>query len=353
MTQDPVNIGLMPPLTGLVGIYGTEIARAGQIACAEINEAGGVLGRTLQLIIEDDGSLPESSVEAATKLVDDHKCSAIIGNLLSNSRIAVAYRVAEPKKVPYLNFSFYEGSILSRYFFHFAALPNQQIDRMIPIMADKFGKSMFFAGNNYEWPRGSIDAAKKTLLRLGGRILGEEYTSIGVPIDQIDLLLDRVEEQKPDVFVPYFAGADQVNLLIRFTERGLKKNMAVVMGHYDEMMASKLSPEVREGFYSSNTYFMSLKTPGNLGYLKRLSSWPGVSGVWPKGNGILTNFGEGAYICVKAFAGAANTAGSIDPEALVDALNTIQISGPQGEVRMDPVSHHARVNTYLSCCNFS
>jgi len=247
----------MPPLTGLVGIYGTEIARAAQVACDEVNEMGGVLGKPLELIIEDDGSLPESAVAAAEKLIDVHHCVAIIGNLLSNSRIAVAYRVAEPRKIPYLNFSFYEGSILSRYFFHFAALPNQQIDRMMPYMRENYGPRMFFAGNNYEWPRGSVDAAKRALVRAGGEVVGEEYAPIGIDAQSLEQLLDHVEAAAPDVFVPYFAGADQVNLLTRFTERGLKRHMAVVMGHYDEMMASKLAPEVREGFYSSNTYFMT------------------------------------------------------------------------------------------------
>ncbi len=350
MTKNPVRLGLMPPLTGLVGIYGPEISRAGRIACQEVNESGGVLGRPLELRIEDDGSLPESAVAAATRLVGHHKCSAIIGNLLSNSRIAVAYRVSEPCRIPYLNFSFYEGSISSRYFFHFAALPNQQIDRMIPFMRAKYGPRMFFAGNNYEWPRGSIDAAKLSLARAGGEVVGEEYCPIGVDRAGIEGLLDRVEAAAPDVFVPYFAGDDQVNLLMRFTQRGLKGRMAVVMGHYDEIMASRLPPEVRDGFYSSNTYFMTVDTEENRKVLARLSAQPGVTGLWPHGNGILTNFGEGTYLCVKAFAQAANAAGSLHPEALIGALETIRLSSPQGTVRMDPARHHAAVSTYLSRC---
>ena len=351
MSKDVVKLGLMPPLTGLVGIYGSEISRAGQIACQVVNENGGVLGRMLELVIEDDGSLPETAVAAAERLVDQHHCTAIIGNLLSNSRISVAYRVAEPRKIPYLNFSFYEGSILSRYFFHFGALPNQQIDRMIPYMRKQYGPRMFFAGNNYEWPRGSIHAGKHSLEGAGGEVVGEEYCPIGVDTETIERLLDQVEEASPDVFVPYFAGADQVLLLTRFTERGLKKRMAVVMGHYDEMMASQLSPEVREGFYSSNTYFMTVDTEENRNYLRRLSDLADVNGVWPQGDGILTNFGEGAYVCVRAFAQAANKAGSLDPEALVGALKTINVSAPQGIVQMNHEHHHARVNTYLSRCN--
>ena len=346
-----IRLGLMPPFTGIVSIYGPEIMRAGRIACQQVNDSGGVLGQQLELIVEDDGSLPEKAVAAANKLIDLHHCSAIIGNLLSNSRIAVAYRVAEPRRIPYLNFSFYEGSIRSRYFFHFAALPNQQIHRMIPHMVDKHGPRLFFAGNNYEWPRGSINAAKTALNNSGGIAVGEEYLPIGVRDEDIEALLDQVADASPDVFVPYFAGSDQISLLTKFTEKGLKKRMAVVMGHYDEMMASQLSPEVREGFFSSNTYFMTIDNAQNREYLSQLSKLPDVTGIWPDGNGILTNFGEGAYVCVKAYAQAVNIAGTLDPEAVIDALSTIAIQAPQGRVVMHPEHHHATVNTYLSRCN--
>lgn len=349
--SDSIRLGLMPPLTGLVGIYGPEIIWAARIACDEINERGGLLGLPLELIIEDDGSLPATAVPAAERLIDSHHCVALIGNLLSNSRIAVTHQIAEPRRVPLLNFSFYEGSIASRYFFHFAALPNQQIDKMIPYMGERYGLKMFFAGNNYEWPRGSIDAGKRILKRLGGDIVGEEYLAIGASLEEIDALLEQVARSGADVFVPYFAGYDQITLLTRFSEMGLKKHMAVVMGHYDEMMVSRLAPHVRKGLYSSNTYFMRLDTPENKRYLRRLSCQPGVEGIWPNGNGVLTNFGEGAYLCVHAFANAVRKAGTTDTEKLIQALETVSVTGPQGTVGMDKETHHASVNTYLARCN--
>ena len=349
--SESIRLGLMPPLTGLVEMYGPEIVAAARIACEEINARGGVLGRPLELIIEDDGSLPQTAVPAALKLIDQQRCVALIGNLLSNSRIAVVDQAANTRHIPLLNFSFYEGSISSRYFFHFAALPNQQIDKMIPYMAKHFGPKMFFAGNNYEWPRGSIDAAKRSLYRIGGDVLGEEYLALGAPQKEIDALLDQVARSGADVFVPYFAGTDQITLLTRFSELGLKKHMAVVMGHYDEVMVSRLPPQVRDGFYSSNTYFMSLDTPENYRYLALLARQPGIHGIWPKGNGVLTNFGEGAYLCVHAFAKAVEIAGTTDAEDLVNALEIISVTGPQGNVVMDADTHHASVNTYLSRCN--
>ena len=349
--METIRLGLLSPLSGIVSLYGSEISMAAKIAVDEINEAGGLLGKKLELIVEDDGSLPESAIPAAFKLIDEHHCCAIIGNLLSNSRIAVSNLVSDVRKIPQLNFSFYEGGINSPYFFHFAALPNQQIDKMIPYMAQRFGTKMFFAGNNYEWPRGSIDAAKAALLDVGGEILDEEYLPIGTSKEEIDSLIDAVSKSGADVFVPYFAGQDQIDLLNAFTEHGLKKKMAVVMGHYDEAMVSMLKPEVREGFLSSNTYFMSIDTEENKNYKKRLLAEPGIDGIWPKGNGILTNFGEGAYLCVKAFAKAVTEAKSIEADALIKALEQVEVNGAQGLVKMDKISHHAHVNTYLSECN--
>lgn len=341
----------MPPLTGLVGMYGPEIVRAAQIACNEINQQGGLLGKKLELIIEDDGSLPGTAVPAALRLVQNHHCVAIIGNLLSNSRIAVAHQVAEPLRIPYLNFSFYEGSIFSRYFFNFAALPNQQIDKMIPAMATRYGLKMYFAGSNYEWPRGSIDAAKQALSRLDGDVVGEDYLPINADADDIEHLLQKVARSGADVFVPYFAGVDQIALLNRFSELGLKQRVAVVMGHFDETLAQQLLPEVREGFYSSSTYFMSLDTPQNHQYLEQLATLPGVNGIWPHGNGVTTNFSEAAYVCVHAFADAVQRCGQTDADALVDALENTSILAPQGWVQMDAKTHHACVNTFLARSN--
>ncbi|MCP5246511.1 MAG: EAL domain-containing protein [Burkholderiales bacterium] len=348
---EPIRLGVMSPMTGIVGLYGTEINWAARIACDEVNSNGGIAGRSVELVVIDDGSLPQTAIPAAIRLIDEYQCVAMIGNLLSNTRISVLKQVAEPRCIPLLNFSFYEGSLHSHYFFHFAALPNQQIDRMIPFMAEKCGLKMFFAGNNYEWPRGSIDAAKQMLGKISGEVVGEEYFEIGVKESEIDSLLMHVAHSGADVFVPYFAGTDQIMLLTRFTEMGLKKRMAVVMGHYDEMMVSKMPASVREGFYSSNTYFMSVDTVENKRYLQSLQQQPDVTGIWPKGNGILTNFGEGAYLCVHAFAKAANEAGEIKGESLIRALSTVCVNGPQGKVTMRAKSHHAKVNNYLSRCN--
>lgn len=343
-----IKLGVLAPFTGIVGMYGEEIARAAHLACDEINEAGGLAGRSLELVIADDCSDPEHAVQTAKHLID-LGCVALVGNLLSNVRLAVAYRVAELERVPLLNFSFYEGSIQSRYFFHFAALPNQQIECMIAAICRRHGPRMFLAGNAYEWPRGSIAAAMRALDRCGGEQVGERYLPLGAAAHDLDALIDEIAASEADVLVPYFAGHEQLAFLRRVHARGLAARSVVVMGHFDERMAAMLEPEVREGLYACNTYFMSLAGHANQRMLDRLARHPGVEGVWPRGTGIVTHFGEGAYVCVKAFAQAVERAGERG-EALRRGLADVELRAPQGLVRMAADTQHATLGCRLARC---
>ena len=96
---------------------------------------------------------------------------------------------------------------------------------------------------------------------------------------------------------------------------------------------------------------MSVDTQENLKLLSLLNHCENVTGLWPKGNATMTNFSEGTYVCVKAFAAAVRESGKLDADSLVKALSHVIIQAPQGEVIMDPRTHHATVNSYLSRCN--
>ncbi len=346
--QEPIKIGLLPPLTGVASIYGEEISHAGELTVEMINEAGGVLGREVKLIIQDDGTMPETAVPAAERLVKKEGCVMICGDLMSNSRIAVDNQVAEPYKVVMNNFSFYEGSICGRYFFHMAAVPNQQIDRMIPWMAKKFGKRFYFVGNDYEWPHGSIAACKEALKKAGGEVLGEEYNPIGT--SDFSSMLMRIKKAAPNVVVPYEAGTDQNAFLKQFTATGLKEKMAVVMGHYDEAMMPGLEPAVRKDFFSCNTYFMTIPSNENKTFLARLRKKYGEKS-------ILTNFGEAVIPCIRIWAKAVEKAGTTQPDEVVKAQEGgpgqkygLSAVSPQGKVTVVKQHHHCIVQVYLTQC---
>lgn len=87
---EPIKIAALIPLTGGGGAYGPTMQRAAEMVVNEVNAAGGVLGRKVQLLVEDDQTNPESAVRAARKLIDADKVCAIIGTWASSVTTAVA-----------------------------------------------------------------------------------------------------------------------------------------------------------------------------------------------------------------------------------------------------------------------
>lgn len=86
----PIKIGTLTPLTGAGGPYGPVMVKAVKAVIDEVNAAGGVLGRKIELIAEDDQTNPEAGVRAARKLIDVDKVSAILGTWASSVTTAVA-----------------------------------------------------------------------------------------------------------------------------------------------------------------------------------------------------------------------------------------------------------------------
>jgi len=97
--RDPINIGLIIPLTGATSQFGATMGQAAKIAETEINAAGGVRGRPIQIVIEDDQSNPEAAVRAAHKLIDVDKVVSIGGSYASAVTSAIAPLCWEGKTV--------------------------------------------------------------------------------------------------------------------------------------------------------------------------------------------------------------------------------------------------------------
>jgi branched-chain amino acid transport system substrate-binding protein len=96
---DPIRIGLIIPLTGGTSQFGATMGQAAKIAETEINSAGGVRGRPIEIVIEDDQSNPEAAVRAAHKLIDVDKVVAIGGSYASAVTSAIAPLCWEGKTV--------------------------------------------------------------------------------------------------------------------------------------------------------------------------------------------------------------------------------------------------------------
>jgi urea transport system substrate-binding protein len=120
----PIRVGAVLPFSGGVELYGRQAKLGLDLAVKDINAAGGILGRPVEVIYADDKTSPESAVTAMHALIERDGVVAVVGPITLRNLNAIA-PVAESLKTPLLYATNYEGGKCSRYFFSFGTVPNQ------------------------------------------------------------------------------------------------------------------------------------------------------------------------------------------------------------------------------------
>jgi branched-chain amino acid transport system substrate-binding protein len=149
--QEPIKIGVTQPLTGAFAASGNYVAQGAKLAEEEINKQGGVLGRKIQLVIEDNKSNPTEAVATAEKLISKDKVPVLMGAWSSTLTLAVMPKLME-YQVPMLVETSSSGKITTSgnpYIFRISPTSEMEAKAFAP-MVKKFGikKADFLATNN-------------------------------------------------------------------------------------------------------------------------------------------------------------------------------------------------------------
>jgi urea transport system substrate-binding protein len=139
---EPIKIGAVLPFSGGVELYGRQAKLGLDLAAKDINAGGGILGRPVEVIYEDDKTDPAAAVDATRKLIERDGVLAVVGPITSRNLIAIA-PVVEAVKTPLLYATNYEGGQCSRYIFSFSTVPNQELAQLLPYMNRTFGNTTF------------------------------------------------------------------------------------------------------------------------------------------------------------------------------------------------------------------
>src|SRR3546814_2781306 len=137
---EPIKLGALLPFAGGLELFGNQAKLGLDLALTEINDVGGILGRPVELIYEDNKTDPKTSVERANALIRRDQVTAIIGPITSNARDAMMPTMSR-SKTPLLYATNYEGGGCDRYLFSFNTVPNQELERLLPVMKSRFGRS--------------------------------------------------------------------------------------------------------------------------------------------------------------------------------------------------------------------
>jgi branched-chain amino acid transport system substrate-binding protein len=182
MAADPIKIGAIYPLTGSVAYNGQSKQHGARIAEEEINAKGGILGRPIQLIIEDGQCKPADSVNAAEKLIVKDKVTVIAGAFCSGATAAVIPAI-ERYKIPFVSgVSSNPALTTERKEFFFRACPHEGMyaPSMSKLMVDNMkAKNLAFIAVNDDWGRGTTKTFASAVENAGGKVVTTEYFEHG------------------------------------------------------------------------------------------------------------------------------------------------------------------------------
>lgn len=326
---DPLRIGVAVGLSGANSVVAPAAVQSSQLAVDEINAAGGILGRKVELEIVDDASGAVGAQKAFDTLVFQKKVAAIIAMENSAARNA-ALPVVSKGKVPYIYTSFYEGRSCNNWMYVNGWVPEQQVAPVVDyFLKSKSAKTFFLVGNDYAFGRGMLDFTRKYIEQKGGKVVGEEY----LPIDGSDWtsVISKLRAAKPDALVSATAGgAPNVSLAKQLKGAGLTLpygNLAI-----DEDTAKTMG-DVASGMYMSASYLTSIDIPENKKFLEAMKKKFGADLKTPN------ELSEPQYEAFFLYKAAVEKAGSVDAAKVVKALGEVSFTGPRGAVSMNKSRH--------------
>lgn len=326
---DPLRIGVAVGLSGANSVVAPAAVQSSQLAVDEINAAGGILGRKVELEIVDDASGAVGAQKAFDTLVFQKKVAAIIAMENSAARNA-ALPVVSKGKVPYIYTSFYEGRSCNNWMYVNGWVPEQQVAPVVDyFLKSKSAKTFFLVGNDYAFGRGMLDFTRKYIEQKGGKVVGEEY----LPIDGSDWtsVISKLRAAKPDALISATAGgAPNVSLAKQLKGAGLTLpygNLAIDEG------TAKTMGDVASGMYMSASYLTGIDIPENKKFLEAMKKKFGADLKTPN------ELSEPQYEAFFLYKAAVEKAGSVDAAQVVKALGEVSFTGPRGAVSMNKSRH--------------
>lgn len=329
--ETPIKIGIIADLTGPFTTYGNSLSRSAQLAIKEVNEAGGIDGRQVEVIVEDIQTDVAATVDKARKLVQSDDVDLVMGPIGSDANDAAYAEVVESGGKLLFYTETYEGGKCHELYFSFGAVPAQQIRPLIPILQDAYGPNAMLFGADYVWPRRSFEIAKPIIEENGGTVVSELY--LPLIADDFSELVQEVRDTQPDyIFSLYPAvwGA----ALKALDDAGLLDSVGIgtiFLGDPDYQGIADLA----EGSYTALPLFTAADAPGVQPFLDAYAAEFGEGEIPSGGEGV------GAYNAVWLYKQAVEQAGSTDPAAVAEAMVGQTYDGPTGTVEMMP-SHHLK-----------
>ena len=331
----PIKIGVVTPLSGTYTPIGEQVKMGLDLAAKEINAAGGINGRKINLIYEDEEANPAVATQKAEKLFQVEKVDFLTGTVNSGSTLAVGQLAERNNKLIATTVSFADsitGDKCSPNVFRVNARAGMQSAALAAWVDKEIPKAnIFFIGPDYEMGRSTVAAFKKASIEKGAKDVGEVFA----PLDNKDYspYFGQVRAAKPNVIYTSVAGNDTVRLFSQMEEYGVNKGVTVV-GASGTVTSQNMGAigKSANGFVTGVGYSPKLDNPANKKF---------VADFQKAYNKLPDLYGADSYGLLYFYKAAVEKAKSTETDKVRTAMNDLTWQTPQGAKKMRAGDHQA------------
>jgi branched-chain amino acid transport system substrate-binding protein len=343
----PIKVGVITDQTGALSFMGIANANVATMVVDDINAKGGLLGRRVDLYLEDSATTDSVAEAQATKLVRQDQVDVIFGGIYSSTRQAIKGPAVVNGKKLYIYPEQYEGQECDPLIFCTGPVPAQQVEPLIPWLMQQTGaKNFYLPSADYIWPHTLNEKVREAATANGGAIVGEEY----FPLDHADYreTIDKIISSGAEVVFNTIVPPGLTPFLEQLYDSGFtKRGGQLVCTYFDENFLNLVPAAHVEGLYSCLDYYQNVSDPFSKQLINQYDRlYPGTA-KFTAGSAC-----SGLYRGLRLWEAAVKEAGSLEQEDVIKALEHARIAeGPGGPAEMVPGQHHVRMNMYIAQAN--
>ncbi|WP_017301261.1 transporter substrate-binding protein [Nodosilinea nodulosa] len=334
--SEPIRVGLLHSLTGTMALSEAPLVDAALMAIAEINQAGGVLGRPLEPIVRDGASNPQQFAAMAQTLLAVDQVATVFGCWTSLSR-KVIVPIFEAHRVLLWYPVQYEGLEQSPWVFYSGSCPNQQVEPALEWLLAQGKQRIYLLGADYVFPRVTNKILKGQLRHRHGDLAGEAYVPLGTT--EFKAVIQDLLRLQPDAVFSTVNGDSNLALYRQFQEAGLTPSQMPIMAMSMAEAELQRIGSAAAGHYACRSYFQSLDTPANQRFVANFKQRYGA-------NRVTSSPIQTAYTQVYLWRQAVERAQTVSSEAVRAAAYGQCWDSPSGEVCCEP-NHHLQKDCYI------
>ncbi len=329
--SDTIKVGILHSLSGTMSISETAVHDAELLAIEEINASGGVMGKQLEVVIEDGASDWPTFAEKARKLLQEDEVAVVFGGWTSASRKAML-PVFEANDGLLFYPVQYEGLETSPNIFYTGATTNQQIVPAIEYLLGEGKTKFYLLGSDYVFPRTSNLIINKQLAAAGIEAVGEEYTPLGHT--EYSTVITKIKAAEPDVVFNTLNGDSNVAFFKQLKDAGISaEDLPTISVSVAEEEITGIGADNIAGHLVAWNYFQTTDTPENVKFVSAFKAKYGE-------NRVTDDPIEAGYFGVYLWKAAVEKAGSTDVAAVKEAAKGIQFAAPGGMVTIHNENQH-------------